>query len=65
MKNNDPILNFLKLHGYTGEKLRNEYNKLKKSKITLQQLIDKFVQKVDENPNSLSCRKCVDRSLTK
>jgi hypothetical protein len=63
--NNDPILNFLKLHGYSGKKLQDEYAKLKKDKITLQQLIDKFIQTADTDPNSISCNKCVDKNFTK
>jgi hypothetical protein len=65
MKNNDPILNFLKLQGYTGEQLKIAYDKLKKENITLNQLITRFVKKVDDNPNSLSCHKCTDRSFQK
>jgi hypothetical protein len=65
MKNNDPILNFLKLQGYAGEQLRIAYDKLKKENVTLEQLITRFVKKVDDNPNSLSCHKCTDRSFQK
>jgi hypothetical protein len=65
MKNNDPILNFLKLHGYSGKALVEAYNKLKKNKVTLQQLIDQFIATADTNPNTISCNKCVDKTLDK
>ncbi|MDR0675322.1 MAG: hypothetical protein LBF36_03610 [Mycoplasmataceae bacterium] len=65
MKNNDPIFNFLKLHGYVGKKLQDEYNKLKKDKITLQQLINRFIKTADTNPNAISCNKCIDKVIVK
>ncbi|MDR2369816.1 MAG: hypothetical protein LBD63_04275 [Mycoplasmataceae bacterium] len=59
MKNNDLILNFLKLQGFSGQKLKSEYTKLKKNKITLDQLISKFIEMADANPNAVSCNKCI------
>ena len=65
MKNNDPILNFLKLRGYTGIKLKTEYAKLKNAKVTLPLLIETFIKNADNDSNSISCHKCVDRYLKK